>query len=289
MELNIEEGKEVQEGVILAVLEDVEYKSDYQNAQGAKAAAEAKLAELQKYRKDEIQQAKAEMDDAIAQRDQMKLRYNRYVGLKKTSAVADEDYENAEFTYKSMESRVNRMRLAYELLRKGPRDEKIHAAEADIASLDANLRKAEWRFSNTKLKAPITGIILSKKTEKGNIVNPSAFSNGLSASLCEMANLYKMEVDLSIAERDISKVFKHQECRIHAEAFPNRLYMGYVSRIMPTGDRSKGAVPVRVIISFPAVDDKGNALPLEKQGEYLRPEMGAIVTFMNRKIENINK
>src|SRR5262249_22849032 len=130
----------------------------------------------------------------------------------------------------------------------------------------------------------------------------SAFSNGLSASLCEMADLHVLEVDLSIAERDIAKLFKDQDCRIRAEAFPNRIYSGYVSRIMPMGDRSKSSVPVRVKVEFPldkdvavdpkapkqepgrpAVDLKGQPLPKDQQGEFLRPEMGAIVTFLNRK------
>jgi HlyD family secretion protein len=290
MKLNIEEGKEVQKGFLLAVLEDVEYRSDYDRAQSGLASARAKLEELRKYRADEIRQADSELKDAAAQYEQMELRYLRYIKLQQENknALAPEDNENAIAAYKSTKARMDRMKLAFQLLRKGPRDEKISAAEADIAGMDADLRKAEWRFNNTKVVAPVTGIILSKKTEEGNIVNPSAFSNGLSASLCEMANLYKMEVDLSIAERDIGKVFKYQECRIRAEAFPNRLYTGHVSRIMPSGDRSKGAVPVRVLIKFPAVDDKGNALTMEQQGEYLRPEMGAIVTFMNRKIADIN-
>src|ERR1700722_15740376 len=98
-----------------------------------------------------------------------------------------------------------------------------------------------------------------------------------------MADLLDMEVDLSIAERDLAKTFKGQEFRIRAEAFPNRIYPGYVSRIMPTGDRSKGAVPVRVKILFPAQDAKGEKMEPDRQGEYLRPEMGAIVTFLNRK------
>jgi multidrug resistance efflux pump len=197
--------------------------------------------------------------------------------------VAPEDFELAEGTYKSLDSRTQRLQLTYEMLRKGPRDSKIASALADVAQAKADFDKAKWRWDNREVKAPITGIILSKKTEEGNIVNPSAFSNGLSASLCEMADLYKLEVDLSIAERDIAKVFKDQDCRIRAEAFPERIYLGRVSRIMPMGDRSKGAVPVRVVVQFPAQDAKGQPLPMEKQGEYLRPEMGAIATFLNRK------
>jgi multidrug resistance efflux pump len=284
LDLRFEEGKEVKAGDLLAVLEAVDYQADFDRAKGVENGALARLAELRDYRGDEILQVKAELDDAIAQRDQMDLKYKRYIVLKQRNSVSPEEYESAESAFKSMESRVQRLNLAYALLRKGPRDAKISAALASLEEAKADVVKSKWRLDNTKVKAPITGVILSKKTEEGNIVNPSAFSNGLSASLCEMADLHKMEVDLAIAERDIAKVFKDQECRIRAEAFPNRLYMGHVSRIMPAGDRSKGAVPVRVLLHFPAVDAKGNPLPLEKQGEFLRPEMGAIVTFMNRKV-----
>jgi multidrug resistance efflux pump len=285
LKLNVDEGMEVPKDFVLAVLEDIEYKSDLDHTVGARQSAVGRLEELRKYRDDEVRQAKADLEDTVALRDQASAKFKRTRDLKQRGAVSPEDYESAESAYKSYESRVQRLQLTLDLLRKGPRDEKIATAAADVAQAQADFDKADWRWNNTKVKAPIKGIILSKKTEEGNIVNPSAFSNGLSASLCEMADLWELEVDLSIAERDISKTFKGQDCRIRAEAFPNRIYMGYVSRIMPMGDRSKGAVPVRVKFRFPAQTDKGEALPKDKQGEYLRPEMGAIVTFLNRKRE----
>jgi multidrug resistance efflux pump len=289
MKLNIMEGKKVEKGFVLAVLEDVEYKSDYLHSVAAVRTAKARVDELKTYRGEEIQQAKAELDDSVAQFDQMLAKYNRTVALKQRSAVAPEDYEAAVSSYNSMKARVERLRLALQLLEKGPRDAKIAAADGDYRLALADLAKAKWRFQNTQIVAPITGIILSKKTEEGNLVNPSAFSSGLSASLCEMADLYDLEVDLSIAERDIAKVFERQECRIRAEAFPERIYTGYVSRIMPMADRSKAAVPVRVCVQFPAQDPKSQPLPKEEQGAYLRPDMGAIVTFLNRKAANTSK
>jgi multidrug resistance efflux pump len=283
LKLNIEEGKEVAKDFVLAELEDVEYKSDLDHAIAARKSAEGKLEELRRYREDEIKQTKADLEDTKWQCEQAEAKFVRTRDLKKRDAVAVEDYEAAEFGFKSLKSRCVRLELAFTMMCKGPRDEKIATAVGDLAQAQADYDKAIWRWNNTKVKAPIKGIILSKKTEEGNIVNPSAFSNGLSASLCEMADLLDMEVDLSIAERDLAKTFKGQECRIRAEAFPNRIYMGYVSRIMPTGDRSKGAVPVRVKILFPAQDAKGEKMEPDRQGEYLRPEMGAIVTFLNRK------
>ena len=283
LKLNVDEGMEVPKDFVLAVLEDIEYKSDLDHTVGARQSAVGRLEELRKYRDDEVRQAKADLEDTVALRDQASAKFKRTRDLKQRGAVSPEDYESAESAYKSYESRVQRLQLTLDLLRKGPRDEKIATAAADVAQAQADFDKADWRWNNTKVKAPIKGIILSKKTEEGNIVNPSAFSNGLSASLCEMADLHDLEVDLSIAERDIAKLFKDQDCRLRAEAFPNRTYTGYISRIMPIGDRSKSSVSVRVKINFPAVDAKGEPLPMDEQGEYLRPEMGAIVTFLNSK------
>ena len=85
--------------------------------------------------------------------------------------------------------------------------------------------------------------------------------------------LAELEVDLSISELDIAKVFKGQACTVRAEAYANRNYTGFVSRIMPTADRAKASVSVRVKIDVP----RGEA------GQYLRPDMGARVTFYNKK------
>jgi multidrug resistance efflux pump len=135
-------------------------------------------------------------------------------------------------------------------------------AEADVA-------KAQWRLGNCTIVAPISGTILKKNAEEGNVVNPIAF-NG-SFSLCEMADLSDLEVELSIQERDISRVHKGQKCTVRAEqAFPDRVYQGVVSRLMPIADRAKGAVPVRVKLTVPA----------EEEGMYLKPEMSAVVSFL---------
>jgi multidrug resistance efflux pump len=286
MKLKFKEGDEVKENDVLAELEDVEFRTDRDRAAASKEGAEGRLGELQKYLKEEIEQAFSDWKDTTAQREQAFAKYQRYMNLKARASVAPEDFELAKSGYESLDFRAKRLELTYRMIKeegKGPRYERIAAAQAEVRQWTAELEKAQWRLDNCKVRAPKTGIILSKKTEEGNIVNPSAFSNGLSASLCEMADLYNLEVDLSIAERDIAKIFKNQECRIRPEAFPGRIYIGHVSRIMPMADRSKSSVPVRVMIQFPAVNAKGEPLPMEDQGEYLRPEMGAIVTFLNRK------
>jgi multidrug resistance efflux pump len=272
MELFIEEGQQVKEGQVLAKLETVDYQYDYDKLVGQTAAAKARYEELVKYRDIETRQAKAELDDATAQRDAAEKDYKRNLDLQFTRAVSPKDIEQAERDFRSMAARVIRAQLAYDLWIKGPRDEKIAACKAEYEQNIADRDKAKWRLDNCTVTAPVSGTILTKKAEKGNQVNPAAFSNGLAASLCDMADLSDMEVDLAIAERDISRVYKGQRCKVIAEAYPERPYEGIVSRIMPQADRAKGAVPVRVKI----------AIPRAEEGQYLRPDMGAIVTFYSK-------
>jgi multidrug efflux pump subunit AcrA (membrane-fusion protein) len=273
MKLFIKEGDRVEKGAELAHIEEVEYRREFEKADAAYRAVMQRLNELTEYRGKEISQAKAEWDDAVAQREQLYADWRRSEGLRSTQALAQRELEQARSAYDSAKYRAEKLRLTHELIQKGPRDARIAAVTAEVAQAKAEMLRAKWKLDNCTVTAPIKGIILSKKAEENNQVNPAAFSNGLSASLCEMADLTKMEVELAIAERDVRKVYAEQKCQVRAEAFLDRIYEGYVSRVMPSADRSKGAVPVRVKILIPAAEE----------GKFLRPEMGAVVTFFDEK------
>lgn len=271
MELYIEEGMFKKEGDTLAVLEKVEYQADYDRAQAALIAAQNRVKELTEFRPQEIEQLEAELKEAEVQRDQLEQDFKRSQNLRYTKALADREFELAESAYLAMKHRVGRLKTALDLLKKGPRDARIEAAQAEVRQAQAELDRAKWRLDNCIVRAPVSGIILTKGAEKGDLVNPVAFK--ISTSLCEMADLSDLEVDLTIQERDISNIFKGQRCRIISEAFPDRKpYEGFVSRLMPTADRAKGAIPVRVKLKVPP----------EEQGVYLKPDMGVIVSFLKK-------
>ena len=118
------------------------------------------------------------------------------------------------------------------------------------------------------VRAPSSGTILKKNAEEGNLVNPVAFNDTF--SLCELANLSELEVELAIQERDIGKIKPGQRCKVRTEAFPDRIYDGVVSRLMPVANRSQSAIPIRVKI----------AVPHEEEGIYPKPEMIAVVSFL---------
>jgi multidrug efflux pump subunit AcrA (membrane-fusion protein) len=283
VKLTFKEGDVVKKGDVLAQIEDVEYDSDHKHCIAQKAACERKWKELTEYRDKEIDQTRADLDESKAQLEQLALDFKRSLSLR-GQALSARDYEQAEYSYRAMDRRVERLKLAYELMKKGPRDEKIAAAKADYEQADADLLKAKARLDWCVVHAPIDGIILTKKAEEGNIVNPVAFN--IAAMLCEMADLAELEVDLRMPERDIAqvmwperdeakKVWRRQKCRVVAEGYPNRPYEGYVSRVMPQADRGNAAVPVRIKIHIPRAE----------AGRYLRPDMGALVFFLNERVE----
>ncbi len=267
--LPIQEGIRVKKDDVLAELEDTDYRAEYEHCVAAEESAKQRLLELERgYRPEEISEAKAELDECEAQLVQLKSERQRSRELITRKAISQQDLEVADSNYWAMFRRVERLRFALKLMHDGPRVERIDNARAELRQAKADVAKAKWRLDNCTIRAPISGTILKKNAEEGNVVNTIAF-NG-SYSVCEMADLADLEIDLSIQERDVARVFKNQKCKVRAEAYPERTYEGYVSRLMPIADRAKGAVPVRVKVAVPAAEE----------GVYLKPEMGVNVSFL---------
>ncbi len=264
--IQLEEGLRVTKGDILAQLESTDYESDVARCRAVLASTEQKLSTERKNIPQEIDRAQAELSENITQRDYAKAVLDRNLRLSKAGSVSSVDLEKSQSDYDGAVHRVMRLERALDIIR-GPRSERVKVAEADVNSAKADLVKAEWRLDNCTIVAPITGTILKKNVEEGNVVNPVAF-NG-SFSVCDMADLSDLEVDMSIQERDISQVFVNQRCVVRSRAYPERPYNGRVSRLMPIADRAKGSVSVRVKIRIPA----------EEEGVYIKPEMSADVAF----------
>jgi multidrug resistance efflux pump len=273
-----EEGQFFKAGEPLAWLETDEYQAEYDRAVKACNAAEQRYEELKNgNRPQEIQASLNELREAEATFQQLDRDLRRNQRLMGSAALTEKDFEQAKFMRDSMKGRVDRLRFNYELMKIGPRDERRAAAKADWEAAQADVRRTKTRLDYCTIPAPISGHILTKKAEKGNVVNPLAFS--ISASLCEMADLGDLEIDLSIQERDIARVEEQQRCNVMPEAFQNhepfrnnhpRGYNGRVIRLMPIADRSKGAINVRVKVE----------IPQDEVGKFLKPEMSVLVSFL---------
>jgi multidrug resistance efflux pump len=238
----------------------------------AEQAAGARWREAQRRLKDmelEVNQTQAQIDEVAEQIKQIQQEWDRKVPLRKTGNVSKQEMEDLDSKLQVALKKRKQLEFAHELMRTAARQERLDAAKGDWDTAKAEVDKAKWKVDNCRIVAPIKGTILRKNAEKGNNVNPIAQVG--STSLCEMADLSDLEVELNIPERDISAVKVGQRCTVRADAYSDRVYNGYVSRLMPIADRAKAAVPVRVKVSVPA----------DEEGVYLKPEMNAKVVFLN--------
>src|SRR5207253_2899473 len=143
------------------------------------------------------------------------------------------------------------------------------ASKADLAVTQAQLKVAQarvaiaqQRLDDTVIRAPGDGTILVKRAEVGTFLDPKGFQ--VPASLCDLADLRILEVEVWVQERDLAKVAIGQPCAIRLEAFPDSTYRGRVVRLLPVADRAKASVGIRVRVEVPEGDER------------LRPELGAI-------------
>ena len=269
MELFIEEGQYVKKGALLAKVDPEKYRFEYRRTVGL---AEQAKAEYDKYlngnREEEKKQAAAAHREAEEIRDQLEDEANRL--RRSRNAASAEEMVRVTSRLTQAKHKVEQLLQSHRLMQEGPRKEDIERMKAAYQLCCAQRDNAKYDLDCTEVRAPISGRILKKQAEVGNTVRPEAYSNGLSASLCEMADVRDLEVDVDVSERDLDRIYQGQKCEIRTEAFPNKMYPGHVSRLMPEANRSKASVSARVHIDIPEDD------------VLLRPEMRARVTFLNK-------
>ena len=144
----------------------------------------------------------------------------------------------------------------------------------DVLSAQANAARAQEKLTeanleNTRVRAPFAGTVLRKDAEVGEIVAPSSAGGGLTrTAIVTMADLSTLEVEVDVNEAYIAQIRNSQPARITLDAYPDTSFSGRVRQVVPTADRQKATVLVKVSI-------------LDRDSRIL-PEMGAKVVFEAR-------
>jgi len=233
--LGVEEGSKVKEGEIIARLEGLDSEAMQKQAAAAVTATAARL-----------DQADVELKDA-------RRNLNRAKELLSQGVVSQADYDAAE-------TGEGRSRAA------------LAAAAANLAVSKAALDGADVSFDYTKIRAPFDGVVLTKSADVGDIVTPLGAAANAKASVVTIADLASLRVEVDVSESSLEKVKKGQACEILLDALPQDRFAGVVHSIVPTADRSKATVMVKV--SFLTRDPR------------ILPEMSAKVAFLERPVRS---
>jgi len=231
-ELRVSEGSFVKEGEVIARLDNADYQAQVAQAEATLATARADLVEAQ-----------AQHDILVREADRLRRTRANDPGL-----VAQQEFEAAESKVVQAAARVR-------------------ATESRIAAAEAARRFARANLDNTVITAPFTGTVLRKEAELGEVVAPSVGGGLTRGAVVTMADLATLEVEVDVNEAYIGRVRDHQPAKITLDAYPDTSFRGQVRQVVPTADRQRATVQVKVSI-------------LDRDPRIL-PEMGARVDLLD--------
>ena len=267
--IGVDKGDRVEAGQVLVRLEDAEYQAQVDQARATLAEAQARLDELRAgSRPQEKQRDRASIAQAEANLRNAESEYERAVRLAESGVLAKSELDRAVMQRDVARAQLETARQSSALTDVGPRAEQVRAAEATVAQAKAALDFASTQLADTRIVAPVSGTILQRIVEQGEMVTPSAFGDsGARTAVVSLADLGDLQVELDISQTDFARLKMGQRAEIVPEAYPNLRYSGYIEEIAPEANRAKATVQVKVKIENP--------------DEQLRPEMNARVNFLS--------
>jgi RND family efflux transporter MFP subunit len=230
VEINVEEGMRVREGQVLARLDD-------STLQASLALANAQLeANRRAVRENEVR-----LDDA-------RLTLSRMQALLEDGFVTQADVDTAQTEVDSFEARIALL------------EAQVHVAEQQVHLIQTNL-------DDTIVRAPFSGVAISKDAQPGEMISPVSAGGGFTRTgICTIVDMSSLEIEVDVNESYINRVRDGQAVTAVLDAYPDWNIPAHVITTVPTADRQKATVLVR--IAFESLDPR------------LLPDMGIAVTFL---------
>jgi len=147
---------------------------------------------------------------------------------------------------------------------------RLKRTQAAVIGAEAALRSAQVAVEYTLIRAPFDAVVLTKNADVGDIVTPLGAAANAKASVVTIADMASLQVEVDVSESNLARVKMGQPCEIQLDALPDSRFPGAVHMIVPTADRSKASVMVKVRFA-------------ERDPRVL-PEMSARVAFLERAI-----
>ena len=231
--INVEEGDVIKKGEVVARLEN-------EDSAALKNQASANL----EVSRAELLRTRADLNDAA-------------VNLKRQKELLAKDYVS-RLEYDSAEARYKMAAAA------------VAGAEAALRANAAALQNAEVSLGYTFIRAPFDAVVLTKNADIGDIITPIGAAAEAKAAVVTIADMDSLLVEADVSESNLKQVHAGQACEIQLDAFPDIRYRGQVHMIVPTADRTRASVLVKV--KFLDIDRR------------ILPEMSAKVAFLERPL-----
>ena len=259
-ELHVEEGARVEEGQVFARLESADFQAAVSRARAQLQQADAQISAARAL----IASAEASFNRASVDRGEAARQLQVAERLAKEEILPTDQLDAARSRVKVAEAAVEQARAEQQRARAD-----LERANAERARAVADVGYNEALLQNTVIRAPFTGTVVRKMAEVGESVAPippGVNISTASGAIVALADLDTLEVEVDVAEANVARLQSNQPAEVVVEAFPERKYQGVLRQVIPTADRTRATVMVKVTI-------------LDKDAN-LKPEMSAKVTFV---------
>jgi len=236
VEILVEEGKKVEQGQVLARL-------DASNIEAALRLAEAQLEAAHKG----LEEIRPNL--AFAQRE-----LKRFTELATTKVVSDSDLRKAEMEARALEARLVRQ-------------------TSEITIREREVEQWRQQVDDNTIRAPFSGVVTSKNAQPGEMISPMSVGGFTRTGICTIVDMSSLEIEVDVNESYINRIQPKQPVEATLDAYSDWRIPGKVIAIIPTADRQKATVKVRV--AFDQLDDR------------ILPEMGVKVAFQTAGLEKV--
>lgn len=235
-----DEGTRVTDGQLLATLDDSDARRALDSAKADRDSSQAAIADY------EVQLKNAEIE------------------LRRTQQLVKDGVS----TQQALDSAV----MSADSLRA-----KISLAKQQVVAADARIREQQQAVDNCTIRAPFAGIVVSKDAQVGEMVSPVSAGGGFTRTgIATIVDLHSNEFEVDVSEAYIARVSANQPVNAVLDAYPDWTIPGKVRTVIPTADRQKATVKVRISITEP---DHQRPFDPAKDPRIL-PDMGVKVTFL---------
>lgn len=271
--LKVDEGSRVNKGDLLAELSSGDIKALVDQSRAALEEAKVKLAELKAgSRRQEKEKARADTGSLEAELTRARKDFERAQTLYTNGAISASRYDSAKSAYETRLAQLRSAKQQQSLVEEGPRREDIKAAGLRVEQLAANLANMEEKLADTRLYAPISGVVFRKNVELGEVVQGGA-------AVFTVGDLDHPWVKVYVKEDRLSLVKYGQKAKVSVDTFKDRSYDGTVTFISSEAEFTPKNVQTheeRVKLVF------GVKVTVENKNQELKPGMPADVLIMFR-------
>lgn len=225
VELSVQEGQFVEQGELLARLDDDDYRQQVSVDEATVRTREAELElAMAGSRTQEIQAAKQSLIDALADLELKRTEFKRRQALLTEQGVSREDVDSAATQLKRAQATYERVKHTYDQIVEGTRKEEIAVRRANLELAREALKMSRVKLAYTVLSAPVSGVVLVRQAELGEVVSPGT-------PVVTIADIDHLWMRGYINETDLGRIRWGQPASVRTDTYPDRTYQGRVSFI----------------------------------------------------------